>query len=92
MGPDDSYLVQYSKQVENFWANGQQLALGACFKRRPGASQDVQLKQMLPQVCMLISTNNTTQRAKCSNGRATGKPSMLTNYILPFLLRKAMAI
>jgi Tocopherol cyclase len=33
MGPDDSYLVQYSDDVKNFWADSSSLALGGCFKR-----------------------------------------------------------
>ena len=32
MGPDDSYLVQYSDDVKPFWAETSSLALGACFK------------------------------------------------------------
>jgi Tocopherol cyclase len=33
MGPDDSYLVQYSDDVKSFWADSSSLALGGCFKR-----------------------------------------------------------
>lgn len=33
MGPDDSYLIQYSEDVNSFWADTGSLALGACFKR-----------------------------------------------------------
>lgn len=33
MGPDDSYLIQYSDDTKAFWADSGSLALGACFKR-----------------------------------------------------------
>lgn len=50
MGPDDSYLIQYSPDVKTFWAERDSLALGAVFEtagpsQRPGA-----LKRLLPQV------------------------------------------
>jgi len=32
MGPDDGYLLQYSKNVSSFWADSGRLALGACFR------------------------------------------------------------
>ncbi|KAK9792704.1 hypothetical protein WJX73_007933 [Symbiochloris irregularis] len=38
MGPDDSYLLQYAKGSKDFWADGDQLALGATFKRHPESS------------------------------------------------------
>ena len=31
MGPDDGYLVQHQKNVNNFWASPTQLALGNAF-------------------------------------------------------------
>lgn len=31
MGPDDSYIVQYSRDVSRFWADPRALSLGACF-------------------------------------------------------------
>eukprot|EP01025_Chloroclados_australasicus_P016918 TRINITY_DN18630_c0_g1_i2.p1 TRINITY_DN18630_c0_g1~~TRINITY_DN18630_c0_g1_i2.p1 ORF type:complete len:459 (+),score=49.22 TRINITY_DN18630_c0_g1_i2:47-1378(+) len=31
MGPDDGYICQFSKNVNNFWANRNNLALGSCF-------------------------------------------------------------
>lgn len=36
MGPDDGYLLQYSKDTEAFWAARQVLALGATFRAAPG--------------------------------------------------------
>ena len=32
MGPDNSYLLQYDADVSHFWADRQELALGACFE------------------------------------------------------------
>jgi hypothetical protein len=45
MGPEDSYLLQYTNNVEAFWAEGGALALGAVFTP-PGQA----MKQMLSQV------------------------------------------
>ena len=36
MGPDDSYLLQYSRDTRPFWASQSELLLGACFKAPPG--------------------------------------------------------
>lgn len=33
MGPNDSYMVQYSSDVKKFWADSDSLSLGACFRR-----------------------------------------------------------
>lgn len=38
MGPEDSYLLQYSKNTGIFWADQRSLALGASFKAASGAS------------------------------------------------------
>lgn len=35
MGPDDSYIVQYSTDVKRFWANPRALELGAAFAGTP---------------------------------------------------------
>lgn len=32
MGPDDSYMVQFSRDTSSFWADPNSLALGACFE------------------------------------------------------------
>ncbi len=32
MGPDDTYMVQYDADVSHFWADRNELALGACFE------------------------------------------------------------
>ena len=37
MGPDDSYLCQYSPDTSIFWADPEELSLGACFQAAPGA-------------------------------------------------------
>ncbi len=38
MGPDDSYLIQYSKNTGIFWADQRSLALGATFRAAAGAN------------------------------------------------------
>lgn len=38
MGPDEGYIVQYSRDVSTFWASPAGLALGACFQRAPESS------------------------------------------------------
>ncbi|KAL4432855.1 hypothetical protein ABPG77_008181 [Micractinium sp. CCAP 211/92] len=51
MGPDDGYLLQYSPQVQQFWADRRDLALGAVFKQQGSpavAAPPVRLKQPLP--------------------------------------------
>ena len=32
MGPDDTYMLQYDADVSHFWADRDELALGACFE------------------------------------------------------------
>jgi len=39
MGPEDGYLIQYSKDVSSFWASPNNLELGATFATAPGARQ-----------------------------------------------------
>ncbi|PSC72651.1 Tocopherol chloroplastic [Micractinium conductrix] len=52
MGPDDGYLLQYSPQVQQFWADRSDLALGAMFRPRgSGTSSSTPpagLKRLLP--------------------------------------------
>ena len=38
MGPDDSYLIQYSKSTGIFWAEQRSLALGATFRAPAGGN------------------------------------------------------
>ena len=45
MGPQDSYLIQYSRDTDIFWAEEGALELGACF-----SATGVLPKQRLPQV------------------------------------------
>ena len=53
MGPDDGYLIQYSKDVSSFWADRNRLALGSVFRRKdPGGvvgSSGYGLKGMIPK-------------------------------------------
>ena len=54
MGPDDGYILHYSKDVSQFWADRGRLALGACFEptciepSRVGASASRSTGGMLP--------------------------------------------
>ena len=50
MGPNDSYLLQYTKDVKCFWADSDNLALGAQFKERAAAAKSTDWKRILPQV------------------------------------------
>lgn len=36
MGPDDSYMVQFSRDTKSFWADADSLSLGGCFQRAGG--------------------------------------------------------
>ncbi|GAB4820510.1 hypothetical protein N2152v2_007556 [Parachlorella kessleri] len=49
MGPDDSYLVQYSPDVNTFWAERNSLALGAVFDTTNNGRRPDSLKRLLPQ-------------------------------------------
>ena len=49
MGPGDSYLLHYERDINTFWADKRSLALGACFKAAGGARRPA-LKQMVPKV------------------------------------------
>ncbi len=50
MGPGDSYLLQYSKNVGAFWADQHSLALGARFRAPNGQALRVAPQSILPQV------------------------------------------
>ena len=50
MGPDDSYLLQYGKDVRSFWADPHALALGACFRPRGAARPAAPLGSVVPEV------------------------------------------
>ena len=53
MGPDDGYLLQYSKNTAPFWASRQSLALGTTFKAAPNGPTHgnitPQLQGILPE-------------------------------------------
>lgn len=49
MGPDDGYLLQYSRDVSQFWADRSTLALGATFRPVPGALLGQPAKGMLAE-------------------------------------------
>lgn len=50
MGPDDSYLIHYSKNVADFWADRNSLALGAVFQAASPSRRLAALKQPLSEV------------------------------------------
>lgn len=50
MGPDDSYLLQYGKDVRSFWADPHALALGACFRPRGAGRPAAPLGRVVPEV------------------------------------------
>lgn len=41
MGPNDGYILQYSRDTNCFWAERNSLALGACLGTRPGSGRVV---------------------------------------------------
>ncbi|CAL8467097.1 g6633 [Coccomyxa elongata] len=49
MGPGDSYLIQYSKDVGRFWADTHSLALGARFRAPNGQALQRAPQSILPQ-------------------------------------------
>lgn len=55
MGPGDSYLIQYSKDVGRFWADTHSLALGARFRAPNGQALQRAPQSILPQVTFLLS-------------------------------------
>eukprot|EP00873_Tetraselmis_striata_P022254 jgi/Tetstr1/442518/TSEL_030616.t1 len=48
MGPDDGYLLQYSKDVDSFWASARELQLGATFRPAPRSSGR-RLERIVPE-------------------------------------------
>ena len=54
MGPDDSYLLQYSKNTRIFWADEHSLSLGARFKAANANSAQPLSARILPQVSFLF--------------------------------------
>lgn len=50
MGPDDSYLLQYTKNTGIFWADQHSLSLGAVFKASDGHSAASMPNRLLPEV------------------------------------------
>lgn len=46
MGPEDSYLLQYTNDVNTFWAEGGALELGATFQ-----AKGTPPKTRVPKVC-----------------------------------------
>lgn len=55
MGPGDSYLIQYSKDVGRFWADKHSLALGARFRAPDGQALKRAQQSIVPQVISLLN-------------------------------------
>lgn len=49
MGPGDTYLLHHELNIDSFWADKRNLALGACFKAAAGRISSP-AKQMVSQV------------------------------------------
>ena len=49
MGPGDSYILQYSRNIESFWATPYSLALGARFRAPQDRSFAPPPRQLLTQ-------------------------------------------
>ena len=64
MGPGDSYLIQYSKDVGRFWADKHSLALGARFRAPDGRALQRAPQSILPQVIFLLSEGH---KGTCSD-------------------------
>lgn len=83
MGPDDGYLLQYSKDVSSFWADRSQLALGACFS---GLESSVTHKGMLPKGvfndCVQYGFQaSSTWHQGCIRASETGASGDLTSTV-----------
>ena len=70
MGPDDSYLLQYSRNTRPFWASQDELLLGACF-RAPAGQQDTSLAERLAQDPAQIQVRDSLMHLGCAPGRGT---------------------
>ncbi|KAK9823665.1 hypothetical protein WJX72_004524 [[Myrmecia] bisecta] len=49
MGPDDSYLIQYTRDISCFWADKDSLALGASFKPTDARKKGSMPKEMMSE-------------------------------------------
>lgn len=61
MGPDDGYLLQYSKDVDSFWASARELQLGATFRPAPRSSGR-RLERIVPEVRMRTNPQSDSFR------------------------------
>jgi len=85
MGPDDGYLCQFSRSTGAFWADPNDLALGATFQAKGAASP----RSLVPQVgrvgreddtlgrsCRREGGNDETQLARAAGGRGWEEGSL----------------
>ena len=54
MGPGDSYLLQYSRNIESFWATPYSLALGATFRAHQDRTLAPLPRQLVTKVNLLF--------------------------------------
>ena len=81
MGPGDSYLLQYSRNIESFWATPYSLALGATFRARQDSGLAPPPRQLVTKVrsppaatallapafvARLVACHKTHQLAECT--------------------------
>ena len=80
MGPDDGYLVQFSPDPRDFWANRDSLELGAVFKAA-ATQPPQQLKRPLAQVRQSLRWLVSTGRQ--AGGWTSSHPASPTDLSAP---------
>jgi hypothetical protein len=77
MGPDDGYLIQYSPNVNTFWADRNSLALGAVFQPASPSLRLASLKRVLPQVGTMPDVWRCHLATDATYGGNAGAPGRL---------------
>ena len=76
MGPSDSYLLQYSRDVGNFWADNDSLALGTCFQGTPPLTRGP-----LPQVLVSSASASLERKEREKNVSSVLLPQLLVCFL-----------
>lgn len=66
MGPDDSYMVQFSPDTKTFWADSNSLSLGGCFQRASDRTPP-----HVPVTEVMASAYSSFQKPECVSARTT---------------------
>ena len=80
MGPGDSYLLQYSRNIESFWATPYSLALGATFRARQDSG-------LAPPPRQLVTKARLPPAAACLTQQPCSHP-LVQEKLMPVTLPK----